>query len=251
MALRISQSQLEVFEETALRDFEARVVQHVRQHFPKSFEVLGETRVLGIARGAVERAREHGLTTERSVVTYLNLMLMLGSGFDTDPQLPWAAEILGDGRIDEAGKSDALYDKALDYFEQVAGPGGVNAAEALGRIQRESADDLPTALGPEFYSRLLARLRAVYPEKCDYVGELGLRRMIQRGIEQARHYRITGGRGVAVYVGLMFMLGSGFDEDPQMPWAAEVLNDAGDGGEAGKAERLRAAALESLAQMTT
>lgn len=239
---------MEVFEEAALRDFEARVSRHVRETFPKSFEVLGEARVLDILRGAVGRAQSHGLTTERSVVMYLNLMFMLGSGFDEDPQLPWAAEILGDGGLVEVGKIDALYDKALDYFAQVVGPEGVNTAAAFARMQREPLEGLPAASGPEFYEYLVTRLKVIFPEKCAYVGELGLRRMIQRGIGRAREYEITDGRGVAVYVGLMFMLGSGFDTDPQVPWGAEVLNDADVAAGAERAERLRAAALESLAR---
>lgn len=236
-----------LFEEEALLDFEARVLRHVRESFPKSFAELGEHRVLDLTRGAVVRAQAHGLTTERSVVMYLNLLFMLGSGFDDDPQLPWAAEILGDGGLAEAARSDAVYDRALDYFAQVVGPEGVNVAAAFGRAQNESLDGLPSASAPEFYQHLLTRLKAIFPEKCDYVGELGLRRMIQRGIKQAAAYQITDRRGVAVYVGFMFMLGSGFDADPQLPWAAEVLHDESVGG-AEKAERLRAAALESLAR---
>lgn len=236
-----------VFEEEALLDFEARVLRHVRENFPTSFEVLGESRVLDITRETVVGAQAHGLTTERSVVMYLNLLFMLGNGFDEDPQLPWAAEILGDGGLAEVVKIDALYDKALDYFAQVFGPEGVNVAAAFGRMQSESLDGLPAASGPEFYQHLVTRLKVIFPEKCDYVGELGLRRLIQRGIKQASAYQITDRRGVAVYVGLMFMLGSGFDEDPQLPWAAGVLNDESAGG-AEKGERLRAAALESRAR---
>lgn len=238
---------MKVFEEAALRDFEDRLVRHVRDNFPLSFSMLGEDGARAIGRSAIERASAHGLNSERSVFMYLSLMLMLGSEFDTDPQLPWAAEILGDMEPGEVGRIDALYDKALDYLAQVAGPDAKYMLAALERLQREPLEGVPAPSGPEFYAHVLARLSIIYPEKCRYVGELSLRRMVGRAIERAASHGITDGRGVAIYVGLMFMLGGGFDSDPQLPWVADVLNSKEVEGGEGKAERLRAASLERLA----
>lgn len=42
-------------------------------------------------RYGLQRAESRNLQTERDAYLYLALMFMLGSLFDEDPQLPWAA----------------------------------------------------------------------------------------------------------------------------------------------------------------
>ena len=42
----------------------------------------------------VSRARGHGFTLRGPLRLYLDLMFLFGSDFDTDPQYPWAGEVL-------------------------------------------------------------------------------------------------------------------------------------------------------------
>lgn len=228
--LRIRSEQVKTFACQAARDFEDRMVEYLAQFVPKQSRLLGAERVRHIVREGWARSREYGLTSERGVRLYLSLTFMLGGHFDDDPQLPWAGEILRDEKIEtQSARITRLYQDARDYLAQVAGERGEHLDAALRRLLRDeeglgaAATDAGTP--PAFYAEVLRWLREIFPQKYERVGELNLRRMIRRGVEAALTYSIADGRGQSVFAGMMFMLGSGFDRDPQFPWAAEALKD--------------------------
>lgn len=72
---------------------------------------------------------------------------------------------------------------------------------------------------------LCARLSALYPEETTALGDARLRRLVAEGIPKARTYDLAAERDVALFVDLMLFLGAGFDTDPNLPWAAAILND--------------------------
>ena len=86
----------------------------------------------------------------------------------------------------------------------------------------------------------LARLRAIYPEKCDYVGEPAIRALIPRGVKLARSYSLASDFGVAFLIGLMFALGHGVAHDPKFPWIDETLKDEKRGDPDERARQLHA-----------
>ena len=47
--------------------------------------------------------------------------------------------------------------------------------------------------------------------------------LVATAVERARHYELRGERGPALCLVLMFMLGIGFDTDPQFPWIEQTL----------------------------
>jgi hypothetical protein len=250
MMLMIRREQMEMFSQAAVRSFEVRMVNRLNEYFPRPCAALGEAQLRYLIRFALERAKSYGITYERGVSLYLDLMFILGQSFDTDPQLPWTAEILNDETIpDETLRTDHLYNKAMDFIDQVAGVRNEHVFNAMLRIRQEPiAPPAPTD-APDFYGYIVAWLNKMFPEKCMYIGEISIRRLIQRGLESARCYGITSGRGVAIYVGLMFMLGSGFDTDLQFTWAAAILKDETIAGQTEKVERLYTEAIARLEEL--
>lgn len=256
--LKIRREQIEVFEQAAIRNFEDRMVNHLREFTPRHFRILQEEDIRRVIRFGMERAQNHDLTSERSVRLYVEMMFMLGSHFDTDPQVPWAAEILNDKSIpDEVTRVDRLNDRAWDYvdhilldYRRVEGTTAdhTRLIKELRKL-RQGRDEILSPAGiSEFYRDVLARLRQIFPNKYEYVGELSLRRLIQRGITSARNHRITAERGVTMIIAMMFVLGAGFDSDPLAPWASVVLRDPNIADESERANRLYAEAISTLRQ---
>lgn len=238
---------MDVFEQAAVRGFERRTIDHLKEYFPKSCEILGERRLREIIRLGWDKAKGYGVTAESGVRLYVSLMFMLGSHFDADPQLPWAAEILADPEVsDEVERINGLYERAMAYLEEVAGAKNEHLDAALQKVRQAKMASLPEPSSPDFYRHVLARLAEIFPQKFRHVGELNARRLIQRGVESAGSYGLTEARGAAIYTGLMFMLGAGFDKDPQFPWAATVLNDESVDHKGQKVERLYGEALAYL-----
>ena len=65
---------------------------------------------------------------------------------------------------------------------------------------------------------LLALMREVYPERCDYVGDAALDRVIDRGAAVADGLGLDKTRGAALCVLMLFQLGHGCFDDPLFPW---------------------------------
>ena len=223
--LKIRDEQMKVFEQAALRSFEDEMVKHIKQFAIKHSEIIGDQGVREVVRMGIERAKKHGLTNRGPVRFYIELMFMLGSDFDTDPQYPWAGEILNDpGIVDQMERADRLYDKAMNYVEKVAGPEYKYEEEALRRVTQMRFEDLPDS-DEKFASDIIGHLKRIYPQKIEYVGELALNILIQQGNELAKSHAISTTAGAALIVGLMFAFGHGCFTDPQFPWIAGTLSN--------------------------
>ncbi len=219
----IRDEQIQVFQQAAARRFEDEMVNHSKEFAHRHCEVLGEQAVRGIVRLSFQRAERYELTDRGPLRCYLELMWLYGSDFDTDPQLPWAIRTLRDKTIpSQFQRADALRHASDDYLKEVAGPDCEFAANALRRL-RETGRGLFAGEDGSFHQTAASRLRWIYPEKCNYLGESGLSELIERGISSARAYSVTSQGGCAVFVGLTFALGQGFAADPQFPWISATL----------------------------
>jgi hypothetical protein len=221
------------------------MIDHLQQGFPKHCQILGGERLKETVSYGWERARSYGLNGENSIILYTDLIFLLGRSFDTDPQLPWAAEILA-GKEAPEDRTQTLYDQAIDYLDRVSGEHNEHIDAAQVRLANEKLEDLADGGASSLTEQLLLRLKRVFPQKYEYVGETSLQRMIQQGVREANNYGINGRRGFAIYIGLMFMLGAGFDHNPQFSWAAEILNDKELQESDAKGEKLYAAAMDYL-----
>ena len=228
--LVIRETQMAAFEQAAIHNFENRMIEHLEKFFPKHCQLLGTEQVRKVIRLGLKQGERYDFVSERNVHLYVGLMFMLGSHFDQDPQLPWAANILADENITNPNtRADRLYDRAMAFLNQAVGKDNQYLERALLNARKlpvstlsRSGDDRQISFG----DYMLKLLYALFPEKYEAVGDPNTRQLIRQGYQTARGYYLTGEQGIAVYVSLMFMLGSGFDSDPQYPWAATVLNDA-------------------------
>jgi hypothetical protein len=195
---------------------------------------------LGIARAA-----EHGLNLRGPVRLYLELTLLFGSFFDTDPQYPWAAAILQDRNAPQMPRAERIYKKTLEYRQAVAGPEDSFTFEALREI-RALTRQLPMFSAAAFAPEMLAQIERVYPQKAAYVGRAGLEALIGQGIEQARRAGFLPGRQTALMIVLMLSFGHGCAEDPLYPWIARTLRDPAIVDAPARADRLMRRAVTWL-----
>jgi hypothetical protein len=224
--LTIRKEQMAVFEQASFKDFEGKMVEHLREFTPRHCEIVGEPAVRTVIRMGIERAMRYGFTNRGPVRFYIELMFMFGSYFDTDPLMLWAAEILNDPVIvDQMVRAERLYEKLADYVEKVAGPENKFVKEALRRASQQRFEDLSVHM-ENFESETIARLATNYPQKCKYVGEPALKKLIPLGLELANRHSVSTNAGKVLLVGLMFTQGHGFATDPQLPWVSATLNNS-------------------------
>jgi hypothetical protein len=83
--------------------FEHALSEHARATFPAHASALGESGLRDLLRGAVAAAKSLGFEAETEVAQYVDLVFAFGEGFERDPNLPWAARVLGDRTLADPG----------------------------------------------------------------------------------------------------------------------------------------------------
>lgn len=244
--LIINDNQINEFKAAALKNFEEVMVGHVKAFFPNHFKSMKEENIRNTIRYGYSRAKSHGFTTERNVCLYLNNMLVLGSNFDTDPLYPWTYKILHENNIqDSKSRIDHLSDTMEKIFGRIRGARYADINKALLYVH-QNADSLYRRVMESDLDDALSIFNDIYPKKFEVVGAPDLKRLTRLGETKAAEYGITVEWCVLAYVIFMFMIGSGFDKDPQFPWAAESLNNPSITRQEDKINKMYRKCLEDL-----
>lgn len=224
--------------------FEAELIRHFERFYPEECRRAGAGNVGDMVRLGIDRAGMHGYYVRREIGLYINLMVMLGSAFDRDPQIPWALKQLNDLSIaDPFDRIQRIFESALDYLGACYGDGNEYMKRALVRIRDFDPALAPQSVGLAFENDLLELWREFCPQKFSTQPEEATRELIRQGMESAEKYGIVSSQGRVVVLTLMFFLGIGIDDDPLYPWAGEALRDPSLAVEQRRAAELHRAAL--------
>lgn len=242
----IRTEQAQTLRNAALAEFEAAMVTHLHSFNPRLAKVLGDDGLRGVIRFGIDRAKANGFTRRCCVQFFIELIVVLGAEFDTDPQYPWVAEVLEDPSIDDqTERADRLHDRTMEYWDTAIGDDGELAMAALRRVRQEPYEGPPLA-APDFGRQARERIRAIYPEKYDAIGPAAVSALLGRASNEARLNAITSDAGQALLIGLMFTMGHGITRDPHMPWVGNTLTNAAVADPNKRAERLYARSMTYL-----
>jgi hypothetical protein len=222
--MKIRDEQMAVFRREAMRQFKDHTVDRLRSFAPKHFVQPGKIGVRQAVNVGVERALAYGLTAQSAVHFYIEMMFILGSGFDRDPMFPWAGEILNDPAIvSQYEKTDRLFYKTSDYLNWSLGKSNEYYYNALRRIRQEFLG-AEIGLGSMRFEEYAAEwFFRMYPEKYAYAGDAVARIVAAQAAHEAMAHSIESDRGCMVLGMLMFLLGSDVHNDPLHPWVNDAL----------------------------
>src|SRR4051812_14835589 len=108
--LIIKNKQIRVFEAVSFPSFETKMLNHIEDHFTPMATLLGKDGLRKLIYHGYERAKKYGFATGYEVCLFTDIMILLGTGFDTDPQFPWARDILINRNMDATSKIEKLYE---------------------------------------------------------------------------------------------------------------------------------------------
>ena len=115
--LVIRKEQMEVLGRYMLKQFEDRMVIHLRSGFREQTKDMPETDLRSMIQTAIDKGKVYNVTTEDDVQRYLEYMMIYGPEFDTDPKTMWAGEILRTEDMDGTEKME-LMDEHFDLEEE-------------------------------------------------------------------------------------------------------------------------------------
>ncbi len=88
---------------------------HIRNFFPRQCGGMSADEFLDTITHGIAAAKRYGLTSKVDICKYVDFTIVLGRGFDDDPRMPWAREILSQ-EIESALKIDDLHQSAIEYL---------------------------------------------------------------------------------------------------------------------------------------
>jgi hypothetical protein len=237
--LMIRREQMMLFEEAQRHWFALEMVDHLHRYAPAHAARIGDHASYQLSLRGLDKAGQYGFSCRGPVRLYIELMVLLGTHFDTDPQYPWATRILNGRReLGEMQRADLLQQEAGRFYDSVLGSDYQYEHAAIRRLRAEQFADVPDWHASPF-SEILIRLRTIYPEKATYVGQAALEALAAHARLLACKYSLTTSAGAALMTGMVFAFGHRCDIDPQFPWIAQCLARSDAHGSLQRLDRLR------------
>jgi hypothetical protein len=190
--LLIRDRQIQAFRAAGRERLERDLAGHLIEFFPKHTEFLGEKQLRKVVQHGVMSARNHEFRTDYETFLYVDLMFMLGGEFDRDPQLPWVSGFLEPRNGHPLGRIEGLHDRAMEYFDAVAGIDNEHWVRALVRARNFNLPSVETAAASAWAEEIERTLEKLYPEKFRYQGD-AVRRFIEAEIAAAADVRTAAG----------------------------------------------------------
>jgi len=120
-SLRIRREQYQALDKATAEDFEGRVIKFLKNAFPGRCRSLGNEGIREVVRYGARAAARYGFTRENDQYQFVELIFLLGSKFDQNPNFPWAQAILHDSREnDSSAKMAQLRQAAAQHIAQAS-----------------------------------------------------------------------------------------------------------------------------------
>lgn len=222
----IREAQVKVLQQASIDGFVAELCEHCREYAPELLGSMSDEQLDNAVRRGIEAAEHYGFDKRGPVRFFIDMIIAFGIGFDTDPQYPWAAEILANPEgMTQMELSEALHNKATEVFAIVFGPESAHSNEALEKMLGKVKEGI-SFKREGFRQEMLSLFKDVHPMKYDLVGEEGLKSLIDFAISRGdERYGFKAPRSMALMTMMMFALGHKFDQDPFHAWVAHSLKD--------------------------
>ena len=214
---QLARARLELFAQ------ERRV--HALRHHPQLSRFIGDAALQRAVAAGIAGARARGLHNRVEVALYLELALLLGSGFADDPRCPWAATLLAPGCPGSPlFRMRRTVEAATEWLDASHGPENAHLVRGLLRIRALTPDAFASAADAP---GIVDWLTALLPQQAAACGTGAMHTLAEAALVRAARHGMTAPGDAATFALHQFMLGSAFDSDPLVPWAGPILAAGG------------------------
>jgi len=218
--LTLRSEQMQALRAVALDAYRAELLEHFRTFAPDLFKVAGEVNFREFIRLGTDKALRIGLNLRGPMRTFVELMCLLGSDFDLDPQYrPLWPE--GDPAAIPMPFAQRLHANFIRYRQACIGDHKALLIAAL-----TDCRNVPLEPIGSLADWLEGTLRAIYPSKLDYMGQTNLRDLVAACETLSHQAQIETPRGKALICILSIAFGLNFQHNPLYPWVMRrLIND--------------------------
>ncbi len=245
----IRKQQFDTLTGTAESGYTEGAVRHLRRYDPLLAAAAGQAGLEQVAAEGLEKARKYNLGSGRELQLYLQLMMSLGSAFDTDPQFAWLQPFLREMEgVSTVERARLLHFHARAYLERAYGEKGEHGETALERTMQLTRDRLQRA-GADFDTSGPKLIEWLHPQRLEYLDSEAVAGLTANARQQAGEAGLPAPEGAVFLFLLMFAFGHRVCADPLHPWLRKELADRGSEDSNARMDRLIARTQTYLTMM--
>jgi hypothetical protein len=237
--MKIRSSQMDILDAHSMKKYKTKLCRHLRQYDPLLCEAAGAEALEEAVDLGVQRAHECSFTLNGPIRSYLEIMFVLGSDFDRDPQYFWLRPWLQpQERYPEMERARYLQFHVIRFINDFQGSDNINIIHALNQAQDITREQL-IEISRNYPEKAVNWLESMHPLKCRFIGKDALRSLMNLAIKETARAELQGPESVALVLGLMFTFGSGILHDPMYPWVNRILASPAEEGPQTREEKLQ------------
>jgi hypothetical protein len=234
----IRQEQTNSLAQAAEAGYVENAVAHLERYDPPMAAAAGRPGLERLARDGLTAARSHGFTEDRTLQLYLELLVSLGSGFDTDPQFRWLQPFLEPlDSISTVERARLLHFHATAYLDRAYGAQREHGRAVIARAAAIRLESLKH-IGSDIDAAAKRLVDWLHPQRADFVDADALRDLAAGAREEAGRARLPMAEGAALLFLLKFTFGHNVCSDPLYPWLERQLASPDPPDESTRMERL-------------
>jgi hypothetical protein len=197
---------------------------HLAEAYPVRANLIGKQGLCKVIEQAIERGKVYGIESRYEYMIFGEAALALGIGFDTDPQLPWAKEILSNEHP-ATERMDELDDAMTQHIEKTFGEAEDFPRASFEAWKAKSYDDIEELFQNGSHEEYHEFLSDLWPQKYDTLGPDSLDMLPAHGDEMLKLGKVSSQVGKRYLMVLQFLLGHTFYSDPQYFWLHDIISD--------------------------
>lgn len=218
MAIKITNDQLKKLDDQAFELYISELIEHCELCYPKLVDYITPTELRVILANEVKKIKQQGVNQRASVRFQIDLKIIFGAGFKTDPQYEWIRKWLEqNAHYSQLEQADFLFYDCVDYLQTVYGENNINKYRT--ESQLEHFDLKSYTLTKENFDRdILAILKDLYPKKAELAGDNALKNLItQSKLTASTQFSCKYIDQYAYFIIMSYLYGHQFYNDPFLP----------------------------------
>lgn len=208
--MKISTEQLALLDFYSKNAFINELSEHCKEMFPFIFNGLGTKRLKVSLAKLINNAKASNITQRGPLQLYIDMAIVLGSGFDTDPMYSCFRTVNEQHSFGtELEKSMLVHDKFNRYLADVMGESNLYILDFKNKLANEIFYGFSNV---NFNEQVFDLLKSLYPQKCMYLGYDKVKDLICLGLENSDTYCLNLSARAA-FILVMFIVGHEFQSD--------------------------------------
>ncbi|WP_323852449.1 hypothetical protein [Xenorhabdus szentirmaii] len=217
MTIELNEDQWNKLKKHAFNAYIDELVLHCNESYPYLEIKLGKEGLIKSLEDAVEKAKNDGFDQRGAVQLYIDMLILFGEEFQTDPQYSWIKETLDNhAHLGQLEKTTLLYHEVTRYLNEVHGEQDENLKASILKFQNINIGHLNVQWNT-YKSNVDVLLNSLFPKKYQHIKQDNIKKVIQFGIEKSSQYGIGDANHAAFLTLIMFLLGHKFDQDIFLP----------------------------------